>query len=120
MQSRDLVLVTVNTWSQVFNADWPFETVFDKFMGYHSDFRWRYTQLSQFSPCDTQLLVSGRCSGSEQGGEIVIFNLFAGKFTLQVKTSCKNNIQLSFSQIEFFAFTQNAEVIQNEMFYKNL
>jgi len=46
--------------------------------------QWKYTQLSQFSPCDTQLLVSGRSAGVEQGGEIIIYNIFAGTFTLQV------------------------------------
>uniref|UniRef100_H2XRN7 F-box domain-containing protein n=1 Tax=Ciona intestinalis TaxID=7719 RepID=H2XRN7_CIOIN len=73
-----------DAYIKVYNADWPFETVFSEYLGVkNSLFQWKYTQLSQFSPCDTQLLVSGRCTGSEQGGEIVVYNIFAGSFTIQ-------------------------------------
>lgn len=70
---------------KVFNADWPFNTIFNEDLGSSSQFRWMYTQFSQFSRSDTQLLVSGRCAGSEQGGEIIIYHLYAGKFTLQAR-----------------------------------
>nr|CAB3245410.1 F-box/WD repeat-containing protein 5 [Phallusia mammillata] len=73
-----------DAYIKVYNADWPFETVFSSRLGgTNSLFQWKYTQLSQFSPSDTQLLVSGRCAGSNQGGEIVIYNIFAGTFTIQ-------------------------------------
>ncbi|XP_078488899.1 F-box/WD repeat-containing protein 5 [Ciona intestinalis] len=73
-----------DAYIKVYNADWPFETVFSEYLGVKNLlFQWKYTQLSQFSPCDTQLLVSGRCTGSEQGGEIVVYNIFAGSFTIQ-------------------------------------
>lgn len=70
---------------KVFNADWPFNTIFDEDLGMSSQFRWMYTQFSQFSHSDTQLLVSGRCAGSEQGGEIIIYNIFCEEFTLQAR-----------------------------------
>ena len=71
--------------SQVYNADWPFNTVFSAHhRGNNAFLNWKYTQLSQFSPCDTQLLVSGRCDVSEQSGEIVIYNIYAGIFSIQV------------------------------------
>ena len=70
---------------QVYNADWPFNTVFSAHHGGNKSYlNWKYTQLSQFSPCDTQLLVSGRNDVSVQGGEIVIYNIFAGVFSIQV------------------------------------
>ena len=70
---------------QVYNADWPFNTVFSAHHGgSNSILNWKYTQLSQFSPCDTQLLVSGRSDVSELGGEIVIYNIYAGVFSIQV------------------------------------
>ncbi|CAK8673780.1 unnamed protein product [Clavelina lepadiformis] len=75
-----------DAYVKVYNADWPFDTVFSSHLGgTNTLFSWEYTQMSQFSPCDTQLLVSGRCAGSEQGGEIVIYNIFAGTFTIQAR-----------------------------------
>nr|XP_039254409.1 F-box/WD repeat-containing protein 5-like [Styela clava] len=74
---------------KVFSADWPFDTIFNEHLGRSSQFRWLYTQYSQFSSSDTQLLVSGRCEGSQQGGEIIIYNIFIKEFTLQARVRIK-------------------------------
>lgn len=69
---------------QVFNANQPFEIMFREDLGENSPFRWSYTQFSQFNSCDLELLVSGRCDGSETG-EIIVYGIHLDDFELQAR-----------------------------------
>lgn len=69
---------------KVFNASEPCDILFSDDLGPNSLFRWSYTQFSQFNSCDTELLVSGRCDGSDSG-EILVYAIHLDGFELQAR-----------------------------------
>ncbi|CAK8675043.1 unnamed protein product [Clavelina lepadiformis] len=71
-----------DTYVKVYNADSPFDIVFSS---QPRGNYWTCAQMSRFSPCDTQLLVSGSRPGREQYGEIVIYSIFGGTFSIQAR-----------------------------------
>ena len=86
--------------------------------GRRSFLNWKYTQLSQFSPCDTQLLVSGRNDVSELGGEIVIYNIYAGEFSVQVIISSSFTSCVLLSLRAYLVNSLFHEVVNLEYFIK--
>lgn len=67
-----MMLLLSSSFVQVWSTAYPSKVLFRKDM---KEYKWRYTQFSQFNTTDELLLVSGVHEGELYSGEIVVFNM---------------------------------------------